>query len=649
MGYNVTQKLIKDHLVEGEMIPGSEIGLKIDQTLTQDATGTMVMLELEAMGIDQAKTEASAQYVDHNLIQEDSKNPDDHLFLESAAKRFGLHFSRPGNGVSHPVHMQRLAKPGKTLLGSDSHTCANGCMGMLAMGAGGIDVALAIAGEPFYVKMPKVWGVKVTGELPDWVSAKDAILEMLRRHGVKGGVNHVFEYYGPGLKNLTAMDRHVIANMGAELGATGTVFPSDEETKRFMKLQGREDEWIELLADKDASYDVHDELNLSTLGPMVAKPSSPGNVVPIEEIEGEPIYQSYIGSSANPGYRDFAIASKIVEGRHIADGVSFDLNPTSRQMLIDLSQEGHIANFLQAGGRLHQAGCNGCIGMGQAPATGRNSLRTTPRNFPGRSGTKEDSVFLCSPETAAVSALTGRITDPRKSDFDFPKVKDLDNPTVDTRLLDEPLPLEEAKKVELVKGPNVASIPEMDELPNDMELPILLKMGDDISTDEILAGGARVLPYRSNLPEISKFTFEILDETYHDRAMKVRDEGGHAVVAGVNYGQGSSREHAALAPKYLGLRVAIVEDFARIHWQNLANFGVLPLTFTDPSDLKELEQGDVLVFKGLRDKIKQSPHIEVEVKGKDKTLKLEHALSDRQIEIMQMGGLINWIKNRLEE
>ena len=649
MGYNVTQKLIKDHLVEGEMTPGSEIGLKIDQTLTQDATGTMVMLELEAMGIDRAKTEASAQYVDHNLIQEDSKNPDDHLFLESAAKRFGLHFSRPGNGVSHPVHMQRLARPGKTLLGSDSHTCANGCMGMLAMGAGGIDVAMAIAGEPFYVKMPKVWGVKVNGELPDWVSAKDAILEMLRRHGVKGGVNHIFEYYGPGLKNLTAMDRHVIANMGAELGATGTVFPSDEETKRYMKLQGREDEWIELVADEDAKYDVHDELDLSSVGPMVAKPSSPGNVVPIEEIEGEPIYQSYIGSSANPGYRDFAIASKIVEGRHIADGVSFDLNPTSRQMLIDLSQEGHIANFVQAGGRLHQAGCNGCIGMGQAPATGRNSLRTTPRNFPGRSGTKEDSVFLSSPETAAVSALHGKITDPRKAEFDFPKVKELSNPTVDTRLLDEPLPFEEAKEVDLVKGPNVASIPEMDELPNDMELPILLKMGDDISTDEILAGGARVLPYRSNLPEISKFSFEIVDETYHDRAMKIKDEGGHAVVAGTNYGQGSSREHAALAPKYLGLKVAIVKDFARIHWQNLANFGVLPLTFVDEKDLDELEQGDVLVFKGLRDKIKQSPQIEVEVKGKDKTLKLEHALSDRQIEIMQMGGLINWVKNRLED
>ncbi|KHE72162.1 aconitate hydratase [Halobacillus sp. BBL2006] len=648
MSYNVTQKLIKDHLVEGEMTPGSEIGLKIDQTLTQDATGTMVMLELEAMGIERAKTEASAQYVDHNLIQEDSKNPDDHLFLESAAKRFGLYFSRPGNGVSHPVHMQRLATPGKTLLGSDSHTCANGCMGMLAMGAGGIDVAMAIAGEPFYVKMPKVWGVKVTGELPDWVSAKDVILEMLKRHGVKGGVNHVFEYYGPGLKNLTAMDRHVIANMGAELGATGTVFPSDEETKRFMTLQGREKDWIELKADGDATYDVYDEIDLSEIGPMVAKPSSPGNVVPVEEVEGEPIYQSYIGSSANPGYRDFAIASKIVEGRHIADGVSFDLNPTSRQMLIDLSQNGHIANFLQAGGRLHQAGCNGCIGMGQAPATGRNSLRTTPRNFPGRSGTKEDSVFLCSPETAAISALNGKITDPRKADFSYPNVQELDKPTVDTRLLDEPLPFEEAKNVDLVKGPNVASIPEMDELPNDMELPILLKMGDDISTDEILAGGARVLPYRSNLPEISKFTFEIVDDTYYDRAMDIRDQGGHAVVAGTNYGQGSSREHAALAPKYLGLRVAIVKDFARIHWQNLANFGVLPLTFVNESDLDDLEQGDVLVFKGLRDGIKQSSTVEAEVKGKNKKLKLEHALSPRQIEIMQMGGLINWVKNRLE-
>ncbi|WP_431802832.1 aconitate hydratase [Halobacillus andaensis] len=648
MGYNVTQKLIKDHLVKGEMTPGAEIGLKIDQTLTQDATGTMVMLELEAMGIDRAKTEASAQYVDHNLIQEDSKNPDDHLFLESAAKRFGLYFSRPGNGVSHPVHMQRLAKPGQTLLGSDSHTCANGCMGMLAMGAGGIDVAMAIAGEPFYVKMPKIWGVKVTGEFPEWVSAKDAILEMLRRHGVKGGVNHIFEYYGPGIKNLSAMDRHVIANMGAELGATATVFPSDEETKKYMKLQGREDEWKELIADNDASYDRHDEIDLSSLEPMIAKPSSPGNVVPVKEIEGEDIYQSYIGSSANPGYRDFAVASKIVEGRHIASGLSFDLNPTSRQMLIDLSEQGHIANFLQAGARLHQAGCNGCIGMGQAPASGRNSLRTTPRNFPGRSGTKEDSVFLCSPETAAVSALTGKITDPRNAGFDFPKVEELEQPTIDTDLLDAPLPKEEAEKVELVKGPNIASIPKMDELPEEMELPVLLKVGDDISTDEILAGGARVLPYRSNLPEISKFTFEIVDDTYYDRAMEQKEKGGHVIIGGTNYGQGSSREHAALAPRYMGLRVAIVKDFARIHWQNLVNFGILPLTFSNDKDYEKVEQGDTLVFKELRKNIKRDGGFEVELKGKNETIQLEHALSPRQLEMMEKGGLINWLKDRLD-
>ncbi|MBB6454951.1 aconitate hydratase [Salirhabdus euzebyi] len=646
MALNVTQKLIKDHLVSGEMKPGEEIGLKIDQTLTQDATGTMVMLELEAMGLNYAKTEASAQYVDHNLIQVDSKNPDDHLFLQSATRRFGLYYSRPGNGVSHPVHMQRLAKPGKTLLGSDSHTCANGCMGMLAMGAGGIDVAMAIAGEPFYVKMPKVWGIKLTGELPEWVGAKDVILELLRRYDVKGGVGTVIEYYGPGLKSLDAMDRHVIANMGAELGATGTVFPSDGEIKRFLKDQGREDDWMKLVADRGADYDLHEEINLSEIEPMVAKPSSPGNVVPVKEIAGEPIYQSYLGSSANPGFRDFAIASEIVKGKHIADGVSFDINPTSRQMLMDLVKEGHIANLLQSGARLHQAGCNGCIGMGQAPATGRNSLRTTPRNFPGRSGTKEDSVFLCGPETAAASALTGKITDPRTLNMKYPKVKNPKNSTIDDQLLDKPLSPEDAKNVELYKGPNIASIPEMDVLPDELTLPILLKMGDNISTDEILAGGARVLPFRSNLPEISKFTFEIIDDTYYQRGMATRNKGGHAVVGGFNYGQGSSREHAALAPRYLGLRVALVKDFARIHWQNLVNFGVLPLTFASEEDYNKLEQGDVLQFKDLRDKIKQSNEFSVRVEDKNVDIKVKHALSPRQIDIMLQGGLINWVKNR---
>ncbi|GGJ67407.1 aconitate hydratase [Virgibacillus salexigens] len=646
MALNLTQKLINDHLVSGKMNPGEEIGLKIDQTLTQDATGTLVMLELEAMELDRAKTEASAQYVDHNLIQEDNKNPDDHLFLQSATQRFGLYYSRPGNGVSHPVHMQCLAKPGKTLLGSDSHTCANGCMGMLAMGAGGIDVALAIAGEPFYVKMPKVWGVRLIGKLPKWVSAKDIILELLRRYDVKGGVGKVIEYYGPGVSQLSAMDRHVIANMGAELGATGTVFPSDNEIKRYLKEQDREEDWIELEADKNATYDIEEEIDLSSLEPLIAKPSSPGNVVPVREVKNTPIYQSYIGSSANPGYRDFAIAAEIVKDKKIAEGLSFDINPSSRQMLQDLVKENHIASLLQAGARLHQAGCNGCIGMGQAPAYGRNSLRTTPRNFPGRSGTREDSVFLCSPETAAASALTGEITDPTTLDMKYPNVQLPKQPTVDKQLLQRPLSYEDAQKVELQKGPNIASIPKMDEMPDQIEIPILLKMGDNISTDEILAGGARVLPYRSNLPEISKFTFEIIDETYYQRGKETVEKGGHAIVGGFNYGQGSSREHAALAPRYLGLRVAIVKDFARIHWQNLVNFGVLPLTFVNEEDYDLLQQGDVIVAKDLKRKVNEGNEFPIELKGKNQKIQVTHALSERQKEIMLKGGIINWVKDR---
>ncbi|MFD2706018.1 aconitate hydratase [Salibacterium lacus] len=646
MALNAAQKLIKEHLVSGDLTPGEEISLAVDQTLTQDATGTMVMLELEAMGIERAKTEASAQYVDHNVIQEDSKNPDDHLFLESAAKRFGLHFSRPGNGVSHPVHMQRLAVPGKTLLGSDSHTCANGCMGMLAMGAGGIDVTMAIAGEPYHVKMPEIWGVKLTGELPDWVGAKDIILEFLRRHDVKGGVGKIIEYYGPGLEQLSAMDRHVIANMGAELGATASVFPSDEEVKRFLKTQGREEDWRELKADEGASYDMEEEIDLSSLVPMIAKPSSPGNVVPITEVEGEPIYQSYIGSSANPGYKDFAMAAEIVKGKQIASGVSYDINPTSRQMLTDLVQNGHIASLLTSGARLHQAGCNGCIGMGQAPASGRNSLRTTPRNFPGRSGTQEDSVFLCGPEVAAASALYGKITDPRKLDMDYPRITEPDEPTVDFRLLEEPLPFEKAKEVELHKGPNIASIPNMEPLPDEMNVPVLLKVGDNLSTDEILAGGARVLPYRSNLPEISKFAFEILHEDYYDRAMDIRDTTGHAIVGGSNYGQGSSREHAALAPRFLGLRVVIVKDFARIHLQNLINFGILPLTFADENDFADVEKGDVIELNNIRDTLGKTSELTASLQGKDKEIRLRHALTERQVDIMLAGGLINWVKDK---
>jgi aconitate hydratase len=642
MGLNVTQKLIKNHLVSGDMTPGSEIGLKIDQTLTQDATGTMVMLELEAMGLKRAKTDVSVQYVDHNLIQLDSKNPDDHIFLRSAAQRFGLWYSQPGNGVSHPVHMQYFGKPGKTLLGSDSHTCASGSLGMLAIGAGGLEVAMAIAGEPYYVRMPEVWGIRLTGKLSDWVSAKDVILEMLRRYGVRGGFGRIIEYYGPGLECLSAMDRHVIANMGAELGATTTVFPSDGEVRNFLKGEGREEDWVEIKADDDATYDLEGEIDLSSLEPLIAKPSSPGNVVPVKEIEGEPIYQAYIGSSANPGYRDFAIAAKMVEGRRIADGVSFDINPTSRDLLEDLTKEGLLFHLIKAGGRIHQAGCNGCIGMGQAPATGRNSLRTTPRNFPGRSGTREDSVYLCSPETATASALNGRITDPRELDMAYPEIE-LPEREKNMSMFLAPLPEEEAEKVELIKGPNIATIPAMEELPDHMEIEVLLKVGDNISTDEILAGGGKVLPFRSNLPEISKFAFEIIDDTYYTRAIDARDRGGSAIVGGSNYGQGSSREHAALAPRYLGLRVVIVKDFARIHWQNLVNFGVLPLTFKNPDDYRQLDRGDVIVLSNLRETIQKRHELTVRVRGTDKEIPVRHDLSERQVDVLLKGGLINWV------
>jgi len=638
MAQNVAQKLIAAHLLDGEMTPGKEVALRIDQTLTQDATGTLVMLELEAMKLDRVKTEISAQYVDHNLIQEDHKNPDDHLFLQSACERFGVWFSRPGNGISHAVHMERFGRPGKTLLGSDSHTPAGGSMGMLAIGAGGLEVAMAMAGEPLYTKMPKVFGVKLTGKLPDWVSAKDVILEMLRRHGVSGGVGTIIEYYGPGLDNLEAMDRHVIANMGAELGATTTVFPADAEIKRFLKSQDREDEYEEWVADDGCEYDKHDEIDLSTLVPLIAKPTSPGNVVPVEEIAGDELYQAYIGSSANPGYRDFAIAAEMVRGRQVSKHVSFDVNPSSRAMLETLARDNLVGPLIAGGARLHQAGCNGCIGMGQAPATGRNSLRTTPRNFPGRSGTREDSVFLCSPETAVASALMGKITDPRTLDFDYPKVANPDDPVINERMMEKPLSVENARKVELVKGPNIKSLPDFEGIPDVLDVPVLLKVGDDVSTDEIMRAGAEVLPFRSNIPAIAEFVYDVVDEDYPTRA---KDTGDHAIIGGSNYGQGSSREHAAIAPRYLGLRVVIAKDYARIHWQNLVNFGVLPLTYENGQNHDALEQGIKLKISGLHHALASGNRVNVEVDG-GQTIECRHALSDRQVEILMAGGLINW-------
>ena len=641
---NVTQKLIQSHLVHGGMRPNEEIGIRIDQTLTQDATGTLVMLELEAMGLDRVKTEVSVQYVDHNIIQEDFKNPDDHLFLHSACQRFGVWYSRPGNGVSHPCHQENFGKPGKTLLGSDSHTPAAGAIGMLAIGAGGLEVALAMAGQAFFTRMPKIWGVKLTGSLPDWVSAKDVILEMLRRHGVDGGFGTVIEYYGPGLANLSAMDRHVIANMGAELGATTTVFPSDQEVRRFLRAWQREDDWVELSADEGATYDLHDEIDLSSLVPLIAMPSSPGNVRPVSEVAGEKIYQAYIGSSANPGYRDFAVSAMMLQGQRVNESVSFDINPTSRAQLETLVRDGHVSHLLHAGARLHQAGCNGCIGMGQAPATNQLSLRTVPRNFPGRSGTREDKVCLVSPETATASALSGVITDPRTLGIPYPRIADPDQPIINRALFMPPLPLVEALQVELVKGPNIASLPLFEPLPDAIEAQVLLKVADDISTDEIMPPGLRVLPYRSNIPKIAEFSFDRLDPSYVARAKQVL---GHVVVGGSNYGQGSSREHAALGPQSLGLRVVLAKSFARIHQQNLINFGVLALTFVNPSDYDDIQAGDVLRLTDLRRALADRDQLFTDNITQGTKLQVSCDMTPRQVEFFLRGGVINWMKEQI--
>ncbi|PXX97195.1 aconitate hydratase [Halomonas sp. LBP4] len=638
---NVTRKLIESHLLSGRMVPGEEIGLAIDQTLTQDATGTLVMLEFEAMQVGRVRTELSAQYVDHNLLQEDFKNPDDHLFLQSACRKFGVWFSPAGNGVSHPVHQERFGMPGKTLVGSDSHTPAAGALGMFAIGAGGLEVALAMVGKPLYLNMPKVVGVEVTGELPDWVSAKDVVLEMLRRFDVKGGVGKVFEYYGPGLAALSAMDRHVIANMGTEMGATTSVFPSDGEVKRFLERQERGDAWQELLADDGADYDEHVVLDLSTLEPLIALPSSPGNVKPVREVAGEEIYQAYVGSSANPGFRDFAVPAMMVEGRRIPPGVSFDVNPTSRQILENLASHGYLSRLIRAGARLHQAGCNGCIGMGQAPATGRNSLRTVPRNFPGRSGTPEDRVFLCSPETATASALTGRITDPRDLDMAYPRFEEPEPLAINHEML--VAPAEDSGLVALIKGPNIKSLPEFEPIPARFAGPVLLKLGDDVSTDEILPAGAEVLPLRSNIPAIAEYVFRAVDPDFSQRA-KALDGDGFFLVAGRNYGQGSSREHAAIAPRYLGLRAVCARSYGRIHWQNLANFGVVPLTFANPDDLERIDQGDELVLDDPLGALDSGGEVMLHNRTKEEHYTLHHGLSKRQIAMIRSGSLINLVR-----
>jgi len=642
---NLTQQLIAEHLIAGEMIAGHEIQLKVDQLLMQDALSTLTMQALEAMGIDRIAIDLACQYIDHNLLQTDFRNPDDHVYLRSCCARLGIHYSGPGNGISHPTHQEHFAIPGKLLVGTDSHTPANGGVGMLAIGVGSVEGASILAGEPLNIPMPEVMGIHLTGRLADWVSAKDIILTLLQRHSVKGATNRILEYYGAGVTTLSAMDRHVIANMGTELGATSSVFPSDAETQRFLAENGRADDYVARVADDGASYDHHDSIDLSTIVPMIALPSSPDKVVTVREAAGAPLYQAYIGSSANPGYRDFAIAAMMLDGRSIAAGVSFDINPSTRRVLTNLISAGHLNNLLMAGGRLHQTGCNGCNGMGQAPASGKNSLRTVPRNFPGRSGVKDDRVFLCSPETATASAITGVITDPRDLGIAYPQVQT----PADWILcgdIEAPLSQATARMVHIERGPNISTIPNILPIANSLQVDVALHLGDNISTDYISPAGARALPYRSNIPKIAELSFDNIDPNYAATwRTNALENQFHAIIAGHNYGQGSSREHAAIAPQYLGLRLTIAKSFARIHWQNLINSAVLPLVFENADDWEKIGAGDRLVIGNIQEMIKQGAVIfDILIENKSINIQARLTASDRQKQIILAGGYINWIK-----
>lgn len=630
----VTGKILSSHLVEGKLKPGEEIAIKIDQTLTQDATGTLAYLEFEAIGVPRVKTELSVSYVDHNTLQTDFKNADDHRYLQSVAAKYGIYFSRPGNGICHQVHLERFARPGKTLLGSDSHTPTAGGIGSLAIGAGGLNVACAMAGEPFYLKCPKVVGVKLTGELPPWVSAKDIILELLRRVDVKGGVGKVFEYFGPGVKTLTVPERATITNMGTETGATTSIFPSDEKTREWLRAQGREDQWIELTS--DGEYDEVIEIDLGELEPLVALPHSPGNVKPVSEIAGMEVQQVAIGSCTNSSLRDLKMVAQILKDQTIAPNLSLLVNPGSRQVVAHLVESGEYNYLVKAGARILENACGPCIGMGGAPPSSSASIRTYNRNFEGRSGTKSAGVYLVSPETAAVTAIKGVLTDPREMG-EPPKIKLPDKFIINDNMIIPPLPQEKAAKVEIIRGPNIKPLPDFPPMPDKLEGEILIKVEDNITTDHIMPAGAKILPLRSNIPEISKYVFSRVDERFYDRAIEKK---GGFIVGGENYGQGSSREHAAIAPKYLGIKAVIAKSFARIHSENLVNFGIVPLAFKDKSDYDKVEQGDKLEinigdFKG-----------EITMKNitKNISIPLTHSLSELDIKILRKGGRLPFLR-----
>ena len=635
MAETLTEKILSGHIIGEKQNKGSDIKIKIDQTLTQDATGTMAYLQWEAMKIPLIKTELSVSYVDHNTLQTDFKNADDHLYLQSIAAKYGLYFSRPGNGICHQLHLERFARPGKTLLGSDSHTPTGGGVGMIAIGAGGLDVAAAMAGVPFTLKMPNIVNVFLSGKLPDYVTAKDVILEVLRRIGVKGAVNKVLEYTGPGIKTLSVPERGTITNMGTETGATTSIFPSDEITKQFLEAQDRGDQWIQLQADDEATYDEKIEINLSELEPLIALPHSPGNVKTVRELEGMEVNQVCIGSCTNSTLRDLKISANLLKGKTINSRISLTISPGSRQVLDHIVKSGEMNYMIEAGARILENTCGPCIGMGQAPSTNAVSIRTFNRNFLGRSGTKSANIYLVSPETAVAAAIFGKITDPRKLG-DYPIIKMPEKFMVNDNMIIPPI--EDSSSVKILRGPNIKPLPEFNPLPNKLEGEVLLKVEDDITTDHIMPAGAKILPLRSNIPEISKFVLTVIDPTFPDRALK---NNGGFIVGGENYGQGSSREHAAIAPKYLGLKAVIVKSFARIHLANLVNFGIVPLVFAEKDDYNKIDQGDnlnidlstledgVVILKNL------SKNIDIELK---------HSLSGMDVELLKTGGKLPYIK-----
>lgn len=641
MGLTLAQKLIKSHLVEGEMVVGTEIGLKIDQTLTQDATGTMAYLEFEAMGVDRVKTEKSVAYIDHNTLQTGFENADDHRYIQSVTKKHGIYFSRPGNGICHQVHLERFGIPGKTLIGSDSHTPTGGGICMLAMGSGGLDVAVAMGGGTYYIPMPKMTRINLTGYLKPWVSAKDVILEVLRIMSVKGGVGKIIEYGGEGVKTLSVPERATITNMGAELGATTSIFPSDEITLAFLKAQGREDDWTEILPDADAVYDEVIDIDLCSLTPMAACPHMPDRVKTTEEIGKIKVDQVAIGSCTNSSFVDMMKVAAILKGKTIDPSVSLCIAPGSKQVLNMLALNGALSDMISAGARILESACGPCIGMGQSPNSAGVSLRTFNRNFEGRSGTKDAGIYLVSPEVAAASALTGYLTDPRELG-EAPVVEMPEKFIVNDNMIEPPASPEEAKDVEVLRGPNIKPFPETAPLPEEITAKAILKVGDNITTDHIMPAGAKILPLRSNIPKISEHCFTVCDETFPER---IKAEGKGIIIGGSNYGQGSSREHAALAPLYLGVKAVITKSFARIHIANLVNAGILPFTFKNEEDYDKIDHMDELALPNIKNAIenKESVVLKNITKGEEYELDSSH-LSDRQRAMLICGGLLDYTR-----